>query len=78
MHRARMFRTLKAGCPKGSPPPDPANLISTEEPIAKFHHNAEGVVSRSAADAIVNASMELDRECDVAMLMALTAHAPSA
>lgn len=60
--------------PKGSPSPDPANRLSTEELIAKFHRNAEGVVPRSTADAIVNAAMDLDRECDVATLMALTTH----
>jgi 2-methylcitrate dehydratase PrpD len=60
--------------PKGSPSPDPGNLVSTAELIAKFHHNAEGVVPRRTADAIVNAVMDLDRECDVAMLMTLTTH----
>ncbi|MFT3721872.1 MmgE/PrpD family protein [Pseudorhodoferax sp.] len=63
--------------PRGSPSPDPGNLLSTEELIAKFHRNAEGVVSHSTAEAIVHAVMDLDRECDVAMLMALTTHIPA-
>ena len=58
--------------PKGSPSPDPGNLISTPELIAKFHHNAEGVVARPTADAVVNAVMGLDQERDVAALMTLT------
>jgi 2-methylcitrate dehydratase PrpD len=59
--------------PKGSPSPDPTNVFSTEELIAKFHRNADGVLPRGRADAVVNAVMELDRGCNVATLMALVA-----
>lgn len=64
--------------PKGSPSPDPSNRLSTGELIDKFHRNAEGVVPRSRAEAIVDAVMELDRGGNVAALMALAAPAPAA
>jgi len=61
--------------PKGSPSPDPANLFSTGELVAKFHANAEGVLPRGRADAIVEAVMELDGgRAGAAALMALTAN----
>lgn len=64
--------------PKGSPAPDPANLMSTDELIAKFHHNAEGVVPRDGAEAIVEAVMRLDDGRGVASWTPLLAGAPGA
>ncbi|KAF1038714.1 MAG: hypothetical protein GAK33_02050 [Burkholderia lata] len=61
--------------PKGSPSPDPSNLLSTDELVAKFHRNADGAMPRDRADAVVDAVMALDRDCNVPGLMALVAPA---
>lgn len=55
--------------PKGSPSPDPATRMTTEELIQKFCHNAEPVLSASAIDSTVNAVMDLDRVSNFATVM---------
>lgn len=59
--------------PKGSPSPDPSNLMSTEELIDKFLHNAEGVLRGDTADAVVEMVMGDTGAWDTAKLMALLA-----
>jgi 2-methylcitrate dehydratase PrpD len=59
--------------PKGSVSPDGATRMTSEELIAKFVHNADGVLSRSAADRVVNAVMDLESCSNFATVMGLVA-----
>ncbi len=55
--------------PKGSPSPDPATRMTNEEIIAKFRHNADGVLSDRDINSTVNAVMELDGVSDFSAVM---------
>jgi len=55
--------------PKGSPSPDAGTLMSTQELVAKFCHNAEGVLSPSAIDSVVTAVLDLDKAENFAAIM---------
>jgi 2-methylcitrate dehydratase PrpD len=55
--------------PKGSPSPDPASLMTTEELVRKFCHNAETVLSPAAIDGVVNAVLDLDKASNFATVM---------
>jgi hypothetical protein len=59
--------------PKGSPSPDPATRMTTEEVVAKFRHNATGVLTEAATDRVVDAVLNLESVTDVATLLPLTA-----
>lgn len=59
--------------PKGSPSPDPDTAMTDAELVAKFHANAQGLLSRGRADALVDAVFGLETLDDVGLLMALTA-----
>jgi len=57
--------------PKGSPSPDPESTMTTDELVAKFCHNAEGVIPRRSIDAIVNAVLHLETVDDIGKVMRL-------
>lgn len=59
--------------PKGSPSPEPGTLMTDEELIAKFRHNAAGTVSGVAADEIVQSVMRLEELPDFSRVMRLSA-----
>jgi 2-methylcitrate dehydratase PrpD len=58
---------------KGSPSPDPRTYFTDEELVAKFRHNAEGVLESSALDAVVDAVFGLEFVQDVAAVTRLLA-----
>jgi hypothetical protein len=47
--------------------------MTDDELVTKFCHNVQGVLSASRSDAVVDAVWALDRQDNVARLMALTA-----
>jgi 2-methylcitrate dehydratase PrpD len=55
--------------PKGSPSPDPASTMTTEELVLKFRHNADGMVAPARLDSVVDALLNLDKVGDIASLM---------
>ena len=57
--------------PKGSPSPDPASYMTDDELIAKFLHNAEGVLSDKAAEEVVATIMSLENASNISRLMGL-------
>jgi len=57
--------------PKGSPSPDATSRMTNDEVIAKFLHNAEGVLASHAAEAAVEAVLTLEKAPDVGRVMAL-------
>jgi 2-methylcitrate dehydratase PrpD len=61
--------------PKGSPSPDPATQLSTEELVRKFSHNAQGVIGAAAIDSVVNAVLDLDKSANFATVMTQVARA---
>lgn len=58
--------------PKGSPSTDPESFMTDDELVAKFRHNAQGVLSASRTEAVIDALWALDRQDNVANLMGLT------
>jgi 2-methylcitrate dehydratase PrpD len=59
--------------PKGSPSPDPASLMTTEELVQKFRHNASGVISEGAIDGVVSEVLGLEEVSNFATVMRLVA-----
>jgi 2-methylcitrate dehydratase PrpD len=57
--------------PKGSPSPDPASTMTTEELVQKFRHNAEGMVTPTKLDSVVDGLLNLEKIGDVSGLMKL-------
>lgn len=57
--------------PKGSPSPDPETYFTDEELIAKFLHNAQGVISVDAAARVVDAVMNLENVDNIAPVIEL-------
>lgn len=55
--------------PKGSPSPDPATTMTTDELVAKFRHNAEGAIAPSQADAVIREVFSLQSTEDIGTLM---------
>ena len=55
--------------PKGSPSPDPATRMTTEEIIVKLQHNANGVLSDRDVDSAVDAIMELETVSNFSTVM---------
>jgi 2-methylcitrate dehydratase PrpD len=51
--------------------PEPGIALTNEELIAKFRHNADGVIPAANIDAIVDAVMNLERVGDIGALMRL-------
>jgi 2-methylcitrate dehydratase PrpD len=57
--------------PKGSPSPDPDTVMTDDELIAKFAHNAEGALSRAAIQELVESVMGLEHVGDWRSVMKL-------
>lgn len=55
--------------PKGSPSPDPASRMTTDELVQKFRHNAEGMIAASKLDAVVDSLLNLEKVSDIAGVM---------
>jgi 2-methylcitrate dehydratase PrpD len=55
--------------PKGSPSPDPSTTMTDAELVAKFRHNADGVLTPSQADQVIEMTMHLDQVEDVGQLV---------
>jgi len=55
--------------PKGSPSPDPSSYMTNDELIAKFLHNAEGVISADDAEWVADRVMHLEDVEDVSIVM---------
>jgi 2-methylcitrate dehydratase PrpD len=54
--------------PKGSISPDPSTYTTTDELLAKFRHNADGLLSNVATEKLAESVLDLDRIDDVAIL----------
>lgn len=61
--------------PKGSPSPDPKTYFTDEELIAKFLHNAQGVITPDAAAEVVDKVMNLESVENISQLVSLMAPA---
>jgi 2-methylcitrate dehydratase PrpD len=57
--------------PKGSPSPDPETYMTNDELIHKFRQNADGVLSASNIDRLIDAVMTIDETDDMSALMRL-------
>lgn len=55
--------------PKGSPSPDPSTRMTDAELVAKFHVNAEGVISSSRATEVAQAILALEDVPDFTQIM---------
>jgi 2-methylcitrate dehydratase PrpD len=55
--------------PKGSPSSDPTTLMTTDELVAKFRHNADGVLTAEDVDGVVDAILSLEEVDDVSTVM---------
>lgn len=55
--------------PKGSPSPDPSTTMTDAELIAKFMHNADGVLTATQAHRVVELTMDLEHVKNVADLV---------
>ncbi len=58
--------------PRGSKAPEEGIALSVDEIVAKFRHNADGVISESQMDRLVEGVMALERCDDIPALMAAT------
>lgn len=56
--------------PKGSPSPDPESFMTTPEIIEKFRENADGVISASQADEVIDNVLGMEKLSDIGTLMA--------
>jgi 2-methylcitrate dehydratase PrpD len=57
--------------PKGSPSPDPASAMTTDELVRKFRHNAQGVIPAGNVDSVVDAVLNLETVSDIGSVMSL-------
>jgi 2-methylcitrate dehydratase PrpD len=57
--------------PKGTPSPDPSTTMTTEELVAKFRTNAEGVLSAASIDGVLEAVLDLEHLDDIRQLTGL-------
>ena len=55
--------------PKGSPSPEPTSTMTTDELVAKFRMNAEGVIPAGKADSVVDAVLNLETVSDISVIM---------
>ncbi|HYF16752.1 MAG TPA: MmgE/PrpD family protein [Ramlibacter sp.] len=62
--------------PKGSPSPDPTTRLTDDELIAKFRHNAGGVLPPPTVDTVVDAVLNLDTLPDLSTLMSQLRRTP--
>jgi 2-methylcitrate dehydratase PrpD len=62
--RGRTFAS-ESHFPKGVPSPDPDSYMTTEQLIAKFRHNVDGVIADADAEAVVEAILHLEDVDDV-------------
>jgi 2-methylcitrate dehydratase PrpD len=58
--------------PKGSNSPEPGTAMTTDELVAKFRNNAEGVLPAANIDRIVDGVLALETIGDIGSIMALT------
>jgi 2-methylcitrate dehydratase PrpD len=70
--------TAERRFPKGSPSPEPETYMTTDELVAKFRVNAEGVLPSGAADAVVDAVLNLEQVEDAGTITRLMSTAISA
>lgn len=68
--RGRTF-TGESRYPKGSPSPDPSSYMTTDELVAKFRHNADGILPDAVADEAVETILNLEKAPDMSKVMAL-------
>jgi 2-methylcitrate dehydratase PrpD len=57
--------TAERRFPKGTPSTDPSTTMSTDEIVAKFRTNAEGVLSDCAAEAVAATVLDLENLDDI-------------
>lgn len=55
--------------PKGTPSPDPESYMTTDELVAKFRRNAEGVISDAKLSGVIDALLNLERVDDIGAVM---------
>ena len=55
--------------PKGSPSPDPASTMTTDELVAKFRHNARGVIPARNVDSVIASLLDLEHVVDIGSVM---------
>jgi 2-methylcitrate dehydratase PrpD len=55
--------------PKGNPSPDPSTYMTTDEIVAKFRHNAEGVISEEAVESVIGGVLNLEQVEDISTIM---------
>jgi len=55
--------------PKGSPSPDPASTMTTDELVGKFRRNAEGMIAAERLDTVVDTILNLEKVRDFASVM---------
>jgi 2-methylcitrate dehydratase PrpD len=65
--------TAERSYPKGSPSPDQDTYFTDDEIIAKFLHNAHGVIDVEAAERVVDAVMNLEKVGSVTPIIQLMA-----
>ncbi|NIE64399.1 MmgE/PrpD family protein [Burkholderia sp. Ax-1719] len=65
--------TAERQYPRGSPSPDPTTRMTNEDLILKFRHNADGVLTSSAVDDVVDAVTNLERVPNFSTVMRLVA-----
>ncbi|MFT3975558.1 MAG: MmgE/PrpD family protein [Sphingomonas bacterium] len=63
--------------PRGSKAPEEGVALTVDELIAKFRHNAEGVIAPAQVDRCIEAAMGLDRLGNVRTLMEAARAAPA-
>lgn len=63
--------TGNARYPKGSLSPDPASYMTDAELVAKFRHNADGMLTGIAIDDVVDTILNLESARDMAEVMGL-------
>lgn len=63
--------------PKGSPSPDPATRMTTDELVAKFRHNASGVINAGEVDRVVDDVLGLEKVGNFAAVMRSVARSRS-
>lgn len=61
----------EARYPRGSPSPDPSTTLSTEELVAKYRDNAQGVISSRQIDESLRLLTQLENVEDFSELMAV-------
>ena len=61
--------TAERRFPKGSPSPDPSTLLTTDELVAKFRVNADGVIPGAELDGLIGSLLDLENVDDVRGIM---------